>query len=194
MQSGRTKVKSKQKLIHVIQLCGRQKGMLYITVIKIRGVKGRGVKNRTPVFSLRLFSGSQFFPGPQAFCKKAVERVRSKKNILNRWVEWSGVEWVEWFFLAKAIYVYIIRSGSMSWLTWCALFLIWTHIFRVIDENVRKISKNGDLKTRIYGSKKYIILQSIKFWIWQCISFSVTIYIFRDIDENVWKIEYHRMN
>ena len=24
------------------------------------------------------------FPGPQAFCKKAVERVRSEKNILNR--------------------------------------------------------------------------------------------------------------
>ena len=26
-------------------------------------------------------------------------------------------------------------------------------ISRVIDENVRKIAKNGDLKTRIYGSK-----------------------------------------
>ena len=31
--------------------------------------------------------------------------------------------------------------------------LIWTHISRVIDENVRKMAKNGDLKTRIYGSK-----------------------------------------
>ena len=31
-----------------------------------------------------------FFPGPQAFCKKAVERVRSEKNILNSSVEWSG--------------------------------------------------------------------------------------------------------
>ena len=27
------------------------------------------------------------------------------------------------------------------------------HISRVIDENVRKIAKNGDLKTRIYASK-----------------------------------------
>ena len=91
-----------------------------------------------------------FFPGPQAFCKKAVERVRSKKNILNSSVEWSG--W-SGFFLEKAICMYIIRSGSMSWLTWCTLFLIWMHISRVIDENVRKIAKNGDLKTRIYGSK-----------------------------------------
>ena len=32
----------------------------------------------------------RFFPGPQAFCKKAVERVRSEKNILNSSVEWSG--------------------------------------------------------------------------------------------------------
>ena len=43
-------MKSKQKLIHVIQLCGRKKGMLYITVVKIRGggVKGRGLKSRIP--------------------------------------------------------------------------------------------------------------------------------------------------
>ena len=33
---------------------------------------------------------SEFFPGPHAFCKKAVERVRSEKNILNSSVEWSG--------------------------------------------------------------------------------------------------------
>ena len=38
----------------------------------------------------------KFFPGPQAFCKKAVERVRSEKNILN-----SSVEWVECFFFRK---------------------------------------------------------------------------------------------
>ena len=31
-----------------------------------------------------------FFPGPLAFCKKTVERVRSEKNILN-----SSVECVE---------------------------------------------------------------------------------------------------
>ena len=49
--------------------------------------------------------------------------------------------------------MYIIRSGSMSWLTWCTLFSIWTDISRVIDENVRKMAKNGDLKTQIYGSK-----------------------------------------
>ena len=34
--NGRTKVKSKQKVIHVIQLCGRKIGMLYITVVKSR--------------------------------------------------------------------------------------------------------------------------------------------------------------
>ena len=67
-----------------------------------------------------------FFPGLQAFCKKAVEWVRSEKNILNSSVEWSGwsgwsgvggvggVEWVEWFFLEIAVCMYIIRSGSMS--------------------------------------------------------------------------------
>ena len=52
-----------------------------------------------------------FFPGPLAFCKKAVERVSSEKNILNSSVEWSGVEW---FFLEKVICMHIIRSGSMS--------------------------------------------------------------------------------
>ena len=42
-------MKSKQKLIHVIQLCGRKKGMLYITVVKISGGGGVwGVKSRTP--------------------------------------------------------------------------------------------------------------------------------------------------
>ena len=30
------------------------------------------------------------FPGPLAFCEKAVERVSSEKNILNSPVEWSG--------------------------------------------------------------------------------------------------------
>ena len=33
------------------------------------------------VYSIYLI---KFFPGPLAFCKKAVERVRSEKNILNR--------------------------------------------------------------------------------------------------------------
>ena len=42
----------------------------------------------------------KFFPGPVAFCKKAVERVNSEKNILN-----SSVEWMEWsrvVFLRKS--------------------------------------------------------------------------------------------
>ena len=39
-------MKSKQKVIHVIQLCRRKIGMLYITVVKIWGVKGQGVKSR----------------------------------------------------------------------------------------------------------------------------------------------------
>ena len=56
-----------------------------------------------------------FFPGPLAFCKKAVERVSSEKNILNssvECVEWSGVEWsgVEWsgvvFFRKSHMYAH----------------------------------------------------------------------------------------
>ena len=56
-----------------------------------------------------------FFPGPLAFCKKAVERVNSEKNILNssvECVEWSGEEWsgVEWsgvvFFRKSHMYVH----------------------------------------------------------------------------------------
>ena len=51
-------------------------------------------------------SNFQFFPGPQAFCKKAVERVRSEKNILNSSVEW--VEWSGWsgFFRKSHMYVH----------------------------------------------------------------------------------------
>ena len=46
-----------------------------------------------------------FFPGPLAFCKKAVERVSSEKNILNssvECVEWSGVEWSGVVFFRKS--------------------------------------------------------------------------------------------
>ena len=32
----------------------------------------------------------------------------------------------------------------------CILFIILTYASRVISENVRKISKNGNLKTQIY--------------------------------------------
>ena len=55
------------------------------------------------------YSGQPFFPGPPAFCKKAVERVNSEKNILS-----SSVECVEWSLLEKVISMHIIRSGSMS--------------------------------------------------------------------------------
>ena len=46
----------------------------------------------------------------------------------------------------------IIRTFSMRGLRSCALFVVSTYnyISRVIDENVRKISKNGNLKTQIY--------------------------------------------
>ena len=47
-----------------------------------------------------LFKMYIFFPGPLAFCKKAVERVNSEKNILNssvECVEWSWVEWSGFF-------------------------------------------------------------------------------------------------
>ena len=46
-----------------------------------------------------------FFPGPLAFCKKAVERVSSEKNILNssvECVEWSGVV----FFIKSHMYAH----------------------------------------------------------------------------------------
>ena len=36
------------------------------------------------VLNNRCLLSHTFFPGPQAFCKKAVERVNSEKNILNR--------------------------------------------------------------------------------------------------------------
>ena len=39
-----------------------------------------------------LKSPIYFFPGQLALCKKAVERVRSEKNILNSSVEWSDVK------------------------------------------------------------------------------------------------------
>ena len=52
-----------------------------------------------------------FFPGPPAFCKKAVERVNSEKNILNSSVVWSSVVWK---ILIKVICMYIIRSRSLS--------------------------------------------------------------------------------
>ena len=45
---------------------------------------------------------TKFFPGPQAFCKKAVERVNSEKNILNKCSAWSGVD----FFRKSHMYVY----------------------------------------------------------------------------------------
>ena len=47
----------------------------------------------------------QFFPGPQAFCKKAVERVYSEKNILNssvKCVEWSG-----WSGFFRKVHMYV---------------------------------------------------------------------------------------
>ena len=53
-----------------------------------------------------IFSWSVFFPSTLAFCKKAVERVNSEKNILNRLVEWSGVE-----NLDKS-YIYICTSSD----------------------------------------------------------------------------------
>ena len=53
---------------------------------------------------------SLFFPGPLAFCKKAVERVSSEKNILNSSVEWSEVV----FFRKSHMYVhYQIRLNEL---------------------------------------------------------------------------------
>ena len=52
------------------------------------------------MYHMYLYIFLIFFPGPLAFCKKAVERVSSEKNILNssvECVEWSGVEWSGFF-------------------------------------------------------------------------------------------------
>ena len=59
----------------------------------------------------KVLFNTEFFPGPPAFCKKAVERVNSEKNILNSSVVWSSMEWK---ISIKVIYIYIIKSGSMS--------------------------------------------------------------------------------
>ena len=77
---------------------------------KLKQIKSRSFqKHYSFLLQLSCFT---FFPGPLAFCKKAVERVNSEKNILNssvECVEWSGV-----VFLEKVICMYIIRSASMS--------------------------------------------------------------------------------
>ena len=92
-----------------------------------------------------------FFPGQLAYCKKAVERVNSEKNILNSSVECG----VEWFFFRKS-HMYVHHQIRLNELINMMYFIIkFERIFisRVIDENVRKMAKNADLKTRIYGSK-----------------------------------------
>ena len=50
--------------------------------------------------------------------------------------------------------MHIIRTASMRGLRLCALFVVSTCISRVSDENVRKISKNGNLKTEIYEANE----------------------------------------
>ena len=79
-----------------------------------------------------------FFPGPLAFCKKAVERVNSEKNILN-----SSVCVCVWGKLDK-IYIYVHHQIGLNELI-NMMYFILTHIFRVIDENVCKMVKNGNL-------------------------------------------------
>ena len=56
----------------------------------------KGYNDSSAILSIVLV----FFPGPLAFCKKAVERVNSEKNILNSSVE--CVEWSEVVFLRKS--------------------------------------------------------------------------------------------
>ena len=46
--------------------------------------------------------------------------------------------------------MHIIRTALMRGLRLCALFVVLTYISRVIGENIRKISKNGNLKTQVY--------------------------------------------
>ena len=50
--------------------------------------KVRGLDFPAVIFAVTIsivdFLINLFFPGPLAFCKKAVERVNSKKKILNR--------------------------------------------------------------------------------------------------------------
>ena len=62
---------------------------------------------RNNVYSVRNHRMTmEFFPVPQAFCKKAVERVRSEKNILNSSVEWSGWSGRSGFFRKSHMYVH----------------------------------------------------------------------------------------
>ena len=58
------------------------------------------------VFYEALYHKASFFPAHKLFAKKAVERVRSEKNILNSSVEWSG--WSVWsgFFRKGDMYVH----------------------------------------------------------------------------------------
>ena len=51
---------------------------------------------------------------------------------------------MEWFFLEKVICMNIIRSAELINMMY---FIFDFNISRVIDENVRKMAKNGDFKT-----------------------------------------------
>ena len=69
-----------------------------------------------------------------------MERVNSEK--------WSGVENFD------KSYIYVHRQIGLNELTnMMYSIFISSHISRVIDENIRRMAKNGDLKTQIYGSK-----------------------------------------
>ena len=120
----------------------------------ITTTKHKKQKNRSLSFHF------DFFPAHKLFAKKQWKGLGARRIFwIVQWSRVSGVCGVGGVvFLEKVICMYIIRSGSMSWLTWCTLFLVWTHIFRVIDENVRKNVKKRRFKNANLWLEKYIIL------------------------------------
>ena len=101
-------------------------------------------------------------------------------------MEWSG------FFRKSHMYVYhqigLNELINMILLYWfCTLFLIWTHISGVIDENVRKMTKMEIWKRKFMARKichlvEHKILNTAVYFVSR-----YYLYISRDIDENIWK-------
>ena len=67
----------------------------------------------------------------------------------------SGVRLYLSNYSIKLIYMHIIRTGSMMGLKLCALFVLSTYIFRVINENVRKMAKTKTLNFKFIRQMIY---------------------------------------
>ena len=58
-------------------------------------------------------------------------------------------------YMIKLIYMHIIRTGSMRRLKLCALFVVSTYISRLINENVRKMTKTKTLNFKFMRQMIY---------------------------------------